>query len=324
MLHPEVVAIGSVLVDHMLFVQEDYLSTIPGKKGGMEEVDYPQMVSIIEKSGTIPTVASGGSAANFIKGLGKLGHKTAFIGKCGQDPMAQVFLQGLLQAQVTTHLIPCNTPTGHVACLVTPDGKRTCRTFAGASKELSHQDLHQDFFHGAKWVHIEAYQLLNGTVVETAMYRAKEAGAKISFDLSSFELVTSQRERILSLLKQFVDLVFGNQDEAAALFGPDPKATCDNLRKLCSLAVIMMGEKGCLVGSDQVKEIQSFDAFPVKPVDTTGAGDLFESGFIHGLLLGKPLADCARYGALLGQAIVQVPGVELPEATWEVLRGGLF
>jgi sugar/nucleoside kinase (ribokinase family) len=305
-------------VDHLIHVPEEYLDQIGGKKWGMEAVSYAQMIQIIEKSGTIPKLIAGGSGANVAKGLGKLGHKVGFLGKIGEDPIGETFIEGLQRSHVIPNLATSQTPTGHAVCLITPDGQRTCRTYLGASRDFGSKDLEPEMFHGCQWVHIEGYQLINGTVVEKAMLLAKQAGAKISFDLSSFEIVETFKMRILELIKGSVHLLFANQEEAKALFGLEVDPTCKMLTEFCKITVITQGEKGCTIGADS--KILSYPAYPVIPLDTTGAGDLFQSGFIHGLLLGKPVRTAARFGALCAQAVVQVVGAEVDQENWIELK----
>lgn len=94
---------------------------------------------------------------------------------------------------------------------------------------------------------------------------------------------------------------------------------CEFLRDLCDTVVIMMGKEGCLIGhgADKIR----MPAFEMsKPVDSTGAGDLFISGFLHGLLRGDPLEKCAFYGTIAGSAIIKEIGAELSKQGWEEVK----
>ncbi len=313
-----ILGIGTPLLDHLLPVSEVYLNTLPGKKHGMEPVDYPSLISIIEKSGSIPKQKAGGSCANTIKGLAALGWDCALTGKSGKDPVSEKVSEDLLQNSVQPYLCTSNTPTSHVLCLITPDGKRTCRAFLGAGGEMTPDDLDPQLFKHTKLVHIEGYSLLCPGLTHRAMELAKQAGAKISFDLGSFELVENYKDLILQLFTEFVDVLFSNEDEILALTGLDPKDGCRSLSNLGKISVVMMGKEGCWAGLGNY-QVQC-PAYPVDPIDTTGAGDLFASGFLHGFLKQKTLEECARYGAITGGSVVQVVGAEIPLNRWPVIR----
>ena len=311
----EVLGIGSAIIDQILPVSEEYLETIPGEKWGSELIDHRELIQIIENSGSIPKRMVGGSAANAVKGLASLGHQCGFISKIGQDEEGIIVTRDFENTGIRPHFISIPKPTGQVVCMVTPDGKRTMRWCKGASVDLKSEDLDPVLFKNVKLVHIEGYLLYNDTLAQKAMQIAKDSGAKISFDLSSFEIVDNYRQTILDLLSSYVDILFANADEASALTHLSPEHGCREMLNLCETAVVMMGEDGCYVGHEG--NVSHFPAFPVKPLDTTGAGDLFAGGFLHGWLKGESLESSAKYGALLGREIVQVVGAELPQENWK-------
>jgi sugar/nucleoside kinase (ribokinase family) len=311
----EILAVGAPLMDNLLQVSESYLATIPGAKWGMETVKYEEIVHIIEKSRANPIQVAGGSAANVIKGLTGLGRKCAMVGKIGNDVFGERVKNNLQSSGVLPILCYSSTPTGHVVCLITPDGKRTCRTYPGASLEMQSENLHLSIFSNVKLVHIEGYTLLCPKLTQTACEMAKKSGSLISFDLASFEIVKTYRQFILELLPQYVDVVFGNDQEALALTSKNPQESCEILRNLCPIAVVMMGNKGCWVGShyEQIK----CSAKSIIPTDTTGAGDLFASGFLHRYLARKSLSECAELGTMLASEVIQVIGAEIPTEIWK-------
>jgi sugar/nucleoside kinase (ribokinase family) len=200
---------------------------------------------------------------------------------------------------------------------VSKDGERTMRCCPGVANDLSGQDLSWSLFSEAKWVHIEGYMLNvhDKDYVCDVMKMAKEAGALISFDLSSVELVLKKREEMLYLLKNYVDLVFGNKEEVRALLKLNPHEGCLKLQEFCTVSVVTLGKDGCLVGSRG--QVYPVKAETVKVVDTTGAGDLFASGFLHGCIAGQPLLTCARWGHLLAGAVCEEYGAEIPPKKWQ-------
>ena len=311
----DVLGIGNPIMDQILPVSEEYLSTISGAKGGMEPVDYESFLKIIKNAGRHPTLIAGGSGTNTIKGLAEFGEKCAVIGSIGNDALSKIYLSSLLKLGIVPLYTQCPIPTAQVVCLITPDGERTCRAYLGASLEMKADYLHPDYFEGVKLVHIEGYSLLNGTLTEKSMELAKKAGAKISFDLGSFEIASRYKQRIIHLISKYVDILFANANETKALTQLDAESGCGVLKDICEIAIVLMGENGCWVGSGNQKE--QYPAFKADVIDTTGAGDLFASGFLHGHLTGKSLAECARYGALAGAAVVQTLGAEISQEGWE-------
>ncbi len=315
----EILAVGAPLIDHVISIDDGYLQSIKAKKGSMQTVDFRTFRRIVLLAKTEVNLRMGGSSANTVKGLAQFGHASAFIGKIGEDPISETFIKSLQKSNVKSLLLRSSTsPTGQVACLISPDGERTFRDFLGASRELTGNDLKPEWFTGVKLAHIEGYTLMNEDLTEHAMRLAKQAGAKVSFDLSNFEIVEQYREPIVHLLSHYVDIVFANADETRALTQRDPEKGCALLKDLCPLSVVLMGSEGCWIGSGL--EMLRCYAYPEVPVDTTGAGDLFAAGFLHGYLTGQSLSTCAHYGALAGAAVVKVFGADIPDEVWDRIR----
>lgn len=313
----EVLGIGAPFLDHVIHVTDEYLALHGNQKGGMQPVDLLTFRKIIEESGVPVSLSAGGSSANTIKGLSKLGHSCALAGKIGKDDAGKAFLERIKHYGITPFLLPTDTPTGQIVCLVTPDKQRTFRDYLGAAQEMRGADLKPHFFEEVKLVHIEGYSLMYEDLPLTAMKMAKEAGALVSFDMASFEIADLYQKETFHLLENHVDIFFANVDETYALTRLPPDKGCAVLKEKCKIAVVLVGKAGCWIGHEN--ELIHCLAYPVEPVDTTGAGDLFAAGFLHGYLLGKPLHVCAHYGALTASEVVQVIGAEIPDETWEKL-----
>lgn len=314
----EILGVGNPLLDYLLHVSEHYLESVPGAKYGMELVSYEEMIQIIERSGSLPKLVCGGSCANTIKGLASLGRTCALAGKIGIDCNGEKVIADLENLGIFPKLSLSSTPTAQALCMISPDGKRTCRTFLGAAAEISPQDLDPRHFERVQLVHIEGYSLLYPGVSKRAMELAKAKGALVSFDLGSFEIVAHYLPLIKDLIKKYVDITFANEQEIFALTGKDPENGCRELHSLTSVAVVMMGEKGCWTGSKE--GVFPFPAYVVDPIDTTGAGDLFAAGFLHAFLSKKSMRICAQWGALTARAVVQVIGAEITETQWSDIK----
>ena len=312
----EVLGIGAPLIDHILHVSHEYISRLDGPTEGMELVSPDDLKKLLKNTPTKDISIPGGSTLNTLRGLSRLGISCGFVGSIGQDNSAQTIKDTLVDHKIVAHLHKSTKATGEVLCFVTPDGKRTFRTYYGASTDLKPQFLQAQFFQGAKLVHLEGYTIANDVNICLETFkRAKEEKVKISLDLSNFEVVLNNKELYVNLLTKRPDIIFANHDEIKALTGLDPEEGVKSLNQHANLVIGLLGIKGCCVAQKGV--VSYYPALPKTPVDTTGAGDLFISGFLFGHLRGKDMATCARYGAILGSYIVQVEGAEIPKSTWK-------
>ena len=319
-----IVGVGSPIIDHILHVDDRFMDTIPGKRGGMVPIDYEFFEEILEKAAEanfFPISMPGGSGANVIKSLALLGYKCGLVGVIGKDRWAQQYLSFIKNLGITPLFQTSDLPTAQVISLVTPDGQRTCRSFLGATQDIHPEYILMETFRDVRWVHIEGYSLLQKTLPETVMEFAKKVGAGVSFDLASFEMVNQFKKRILELIPKYVNLLFANEKEASTLVEKKGNEAHLELQRITEMAVITHGKKGCWVL--QKEGIIHEPAAKVPVVDTTGAGDLFAAGFLGAYLANRPVSECARLGNLLGSSIVQVSGTELPAATWKTLRAEL-
>lgn len=317
----DILGIGSPIIDYILHVDDKFLEKIPGLKGGMEPVDNETLNAIIQSSGQQPIMIPGGSCSNTIKGLASLGFSTALLGVIGHDPIAHQYMNFIRKAGITPLFQHSESPTSQVVCLITPDGERTCRSFLGASQDIHVDMITKELFKDVKLVHIEGYSLLQGLLPEKVMQLAQASGVQISFDLASFELVEQYKERILFLLSHFVDIAFANEHEIKTLTGEGGEKGCQYLRDLSETAIVKQSKKGCWVGKSTLVVHQP--ALEVQMVDSTGAGDLFASGFLGAYLKGKSLHDCALLGNKVGAAAVQIPGTEIPQEQWDQFKQDL-
>jgi sugar/nucleoside kinase (ribokinase family) len=314
----QVLGIGTPLLDQIIHIDDAYLAQHHLRRGSTEPINYTDINSIIFNSNKTPSYVAGGSAANTIKGLSCLGEACALFGVIGDDEEGELLVNRLTTYGVNPLLKKTNLPTGQVLCLVTPDKERTMRFFLGAGTKATAQDITSDMFENITLVHTEGFMFNNGTLLEHSMKLAKAAGAKISLDTASFEIVASHKKQMLELISRYVDILFANEEEAHALTGHGPQKSARILKELCPIAIVKMGEHGCFVAFG--KEELYHDALKVRAVDTTGAGDLFASGFLHGYLRKKSLCECAFYGNLVAAQVVQVMGAEIPESAWEGIK----
>jgi sugar/nucleoside kinase (ribokinase family) len=318
----DLLAVGSPIVDTLARVPEDFLTTIPGAKGGMELVDEPTMTAIISRLPLPPTEAPGGSAGNTAMGAARLGLHTAFLGKLGNDPAAVFYEEHFAKTGGHTHRFKRGTrANARCLSLITPDSQRTMRTNLGASLDLSPDEISPADFEGCRHAHFEGYLLFNRPLMMKMLGCAAEAGCTISLDLASFEVVRAARDILPELLETYVDIVFANEDEAHALteFGTDYELMALQIAKSVDIAAVKVGKAGSHVaGGGKLHTVS-----PVlvdRAIDTTGAGDLWAAGFLYGWLQGRDLPTCGRYGSVLGAEVVQVIGASIPDTRWDDIR----
>lgn len=314
----ELIGVGSPIIDILAQVPESFLETVGGDKGGMVLTDSGSIARWIAQLPSGYTQAPGGSAGNTIFAAAKLGLGTSFIGKVGHDQGGEFYKDSLkaLGGDVSRFKTG-NVANGRCLSLITPDGERTLRTDLGAAATLSPQEVTPADFAGASHAHIEGYLLFNPDLMMAVLNSASRANCRISLDLASFEVVQAAHDRLPDILRNYVDMVFANEEEAAAFVGESlpPEVMARRLAAYCGLAVVKAGAKGAWLARGE--EIIHAPALPdIRPVDTTGAGDYWAAGFLAGWLRGMPLHTCAKWGARLGAEIVQVIGAELPEEAW--------
>ena len=314
----DVVGIGNAIVDVLAQAEEAFIEAHGLAKGAMTLIDGPRAEELYGAMGPGIEV-SGGSAANTMAGLAALGSRAAFIGKVRNDQLGGIFRHDIRAAGVAFDTAPAEDgpPTARCLIFVTPDAHRTMNTYLGACVELGPEDVDEDLVAGAKVTYLEGYLWDPPRAKEAFVKAARvahEAGRKVSLTLSDPFCVERHRAEFRDLVAGHVDLLFANEDEIRALYHAESfDQALQAVREHCEVAVLTRSEKGAVVLADG--EVHVADAAPVdKVVDTTGAGDLFAAGFLHGYTRGKSLYDCARIGAIAAAEVISHFGAR-PEAS---------
>jgi sugar/nucleoside kinase (ribokinase family) len=316
----KVIGMGNALVDVLVKIDDDQLlEQFELPKGSMQLVDKDKSQRIIKALSHLKyDIASGGSAANTINGLAQLGISSGYIGKIHEDKFGGIFRKDMTDKGIEAFLFSGSQDTGIATTLISKDSQRTFGTFLGAAVELSANDLKSGYFSGYNFFHIEGYLVQNHELIENAVKLAKDQGLKVSLDLASYNVVEANLDFLKSLISEYVDIVFANEEESKAFTGLDPEAALDELSRICEIAVVKVGAKGSLVKTNQ--ERIRVEAFPANPVDTTGAGDLYAAGFLFGLVHDCSIEICARLGSLLGANVIEVIGPKMNQERWTVVK----
>ena len=313
----KIIGLGNALVDIIVFIDEDeLLEKLDLPKGSMQLVDIEKSSMIRKACEHLPSsFASGGSAANTIYGLAKLGVETSFIGKIGKDDYGRIFKEDLEKSNIKPVLLTSDTHSGRAVALISPDRERTFATHLGAAIELNADDLHTDHFSGHDIFHIEGYIVQNNELLEKAVKLAKENGMDISLDLASYNVVEDNLEFLRYIVKEYVDIVFANEEESKSFTGKEPLEALNELAEFCRIAVVKIGKEGSLVKSGE--DVFHINAIDVELVDTNGAGDIYAAGFLYGMSRGWSLDKCGKAGAILAGKIIEISGARLDETGWE-------
>jgi sugar/nucleoside kinase (ribokinase family) len=320
-----VLGIGNAIVDVLSHADDDFLAAEGLVKGTMALIDADAADRLYSRVGPAVEV-SGGSCANTIAGAASLGSSVAYIGRVRDDDLGRIFTHDIRAAGVEYATAPAATGPGTARCLVmvTPDAQRTMCTYLGASVGLGPDDVDPDLVARASVTYLEGYLWDPPEAKEAfraAIAAAKAAGRRVALTLSDPFCVERHRAEFLALVENDIDILFANEDEIVALYETaDVDAAVAAVRGRCPIAAITRSERGSLVASaDAVHEVP---AAPVeRVVDTTGAGDLYAAGFLHGLTRGLPLPDCARIGGIAAAEIISHVGAR-PEADLARLVAG--
>jgi len=316
----KVLGMGNALTDILLQIENDeVLNKLNLPKGSMQLVDAQKSEEILTLLSEIqPIMVTGGSASNTINGITCLGGKAGFIGKVGKDNIGDFFKRDMINNGVTPHLELSETASGKCTVLVSADGERTLCTFLGAACEIEAADLKPEMFTGYDIFHIEGYLVQNHELIRTAVKMAKEAGLQVSVDLASYNVVEANIDFLNEMIRDYVDIVFANEEEARAFTGKEPEEALIHISEHCEIAVVKIGKEGSYVKSGD-KSVKIMPRL-AECIDTTGAGDLYAAGFLYGLANDYSHEICGEIGSLVSAKVVEVIGAKMTNEVWNEIR----
>ena len=308
-----VAAIGNAMLDLVCEVPDQFLSQEGISKGAMNLVSRERSNYILKLVRPIKETA-GGSAANTISTLAKLGLKTGYIGKIADDPKGKVFKKDLLDNSIfynTKFLDESYTEaTGKCIVLITPDKERTMNTYLGATEFLTAIDIDEELIAQSEWLYLEGYRF-DGQKSKEAFYKAIEIArknkTKIAITLSDSFCVDRHRSDFKYLLSESADMVFCNEDELKSLYEiQDIQKAQEFIADSISCLACTCAERGAYLFHG--KSVRKIATTKVSVVDTTGAGDSFASGFLYGLSKNFTFDKCATIGNVIASEVLKVYG----------------
>ena len=313
----DVVGIGNAIVDAVAEADDALLAEEDLPKGSMTLIDAARAHALRARMDRAMEVC-GGSAANTVVGVARLGGAAGYVGKVRDDAAGAVFRRDIREAGVDfpTPAAADGAATARCLVFVTPDAQRTMTTYLGACVELGPADIDPDFIARARLLYMEGY-LWDPPAAKEAFRKAlgiaHAAGGRVCLSLSDSFCVERHRAELRDLVASHVDVLFANEDEAMALYEVgDFDAALAAARADCAVAALTRSAKGSVVAGEGA--VHTIEAAPVRRVvDTTGAGDLYAAGFLSGLARGFDLARCGRLAALTAGEIIGHYGAR-PEA----------
>ena len=307
----DVVGIGNAIVDVLVKTDDATIDNHQLTKGTMALIDEHQAEALYASLGP-GLETSGGSAANTLAGIAQLGGRAGFIGRVRDDQLGAIFSHDIraVGAHFQTPAASTGPSTARCLILVTPDAQRTMCTYLGASVQLHPDDLDLDLVAQAKVLYLEGY-LWDSEDAKAAFIAAAEVaranGGEVALSLSDAFCVERHRDSFQELVDGHVDILFANEMEITSLYKANSfEEAAEEVRGRCKVAALTRSELGSwILNGSGTHSVKPFHLGPL--VDTTGAGDLYAAGFLHGYCQGQAIEACGRLGSLCaGQVVTQL------------------
>ena len=305
----DVLGIGSALMDIQVTINDEVLSQLGLPKGGMVLCDAKRREDLLGRLASFKKVqSSGGSVANSLAAVAKLGGKAAMFGCVAEDTIGQAYVQDMEKAGVDFLSKRAQEGSGTCIVLITPDSQRTLATTLGCAPMISKEQIEKQIIARANIFYIEGYlwdRPETISVVKGAMAMAKKYNTQIAFSSNDSFCIERHKEDFLSLLTDGADIYFANAQEAKALSGEsDLSRALDTLNKLKGdrFLIVTNGEHGSYLMHRRDKVY--VEAPKTVAVDSTGAGDAYAAGILYGWARGMPLAEMGKIAADISAQVV--------------------
>lgn len=250
----------------------------------------------------------GSASAIFACGMARLGHPVTFIGKVGIDDFGRFCLDALERANIATaHVMRSAECATGVTVVLSTRQERALVTCLGAIADLRYAELQEPIFQGCRHLHLTSYFLQHALRPDflAIIRQAKRNGLTVSFDPNSDPSQEWSGE-IWQIFSE-ANVVFLNEAEALAITQQkELDGAIGILQKSIVCLVIKLGSRGAI--GVQAGEVVHVPGFKIDAVDTTGAGDSFAAGFVHGMLSGWGLQECLTVGNAAGALSTREPG----------------
>lgn len=307
----DVFGVGNAIVDTLAQVGDEMITDLDLAKGSMALMDSKDQARVLgELEHQNLQLASGGSAANTMVAIAQSGGTGVYCGKVAHDTNGEFYKKDMEETGITfpVPLAPeASLPTGTCVVLTTPDAERTMCTHLGVSTTLNKSEINLDLLAQSKCSYIEGYlwdaEAPRAACVET-FEQSQKLGVRTAFTFSDAFLIDRFAEDFHKVVYQYCDIIFCNSDEARQFFETEEIDECTSrMAKICELAFITDSAAGCYVVEKGI--VTKVDGFPVKAIDTNGAGDAFAGGTLYGLTNGMSATQAAKWGNYFASRVVE-------------------
>lgn len=313
----DVYAIGNALVDMEYEVHDDFFVKHKIDKGLMTLVDEERQNYLLSALGTAPKKQQcGGSAANTVIATSQFGAKSFYSCKVAKDPIGNFYFQDLQDNGVDSNLLHQDREdgvTGKCLVLITPDAERTMNTFLGITSNISKTEIDPEAIRHSKYMYMEGYLVASPTGRAAAVQArkiAEAAGVKTALTFSDVNMVKFFKDGLNEMIGEGVDLLFCNESEACAFTETDDILIArERLKKVAKTFVITLGENGAVIFDGET--YIDIEPYPVKAVDSNGAGDMYAGAFLYGITHHNNYASAGRLASMAASRVVSQFGPRL-------------
>lgn len=309
-----VYGIGNPLIDLLCFVTDKDIENLSLFKGTMNLIDEDKRMEIVEYLNKKEIRYScGGSCPNTMVTLKSLGIETTLAGGIGFDDLGKMYKSRLKELGVNDELVENNAATGTSIILVTEDRERTMCTFLGANRNFNKDDVNLESAKKADIFYFTGYMWDTDSqqgAIRKVLDIKKKSNFIVAFDIADPFAVGRYRQTFFDIIKEYVDIVFANSEEARYLIDNYDAYECSkSIGKLCKTAVVKNGKKGSYISHDgKIYEIPVYGTN--RPIDTTGAGDTYAAGFLYGVQKGYSVEDSGKIASILAGEIINQIGAQ--------------
>ncbi len=319
--------LGNALVDVFIEVSDAEFASLGFERGSSRLVEPAEQKALLERFKTRDVrMVSGGSVANSVIAFSQLGGDAAFLGCVGDDRYGLFYETEFAELGIETgSLVLVGETTGTCVCVITPDAERTMRVSLACAGRLAPRHVDEERLKKAEWLFIEGYGFTNPATMQeairTALRVARANGVKVAVTCSEAFIVHAHRDAFMDVLKQ-TDLLFCNREEAAAVTGAaGAEAAFARLKGMVPSAVVTDGPNGAFLRHAGVEA--HVPAFPCRPVDLTGAGDMLAGAFLYGITHGVAADKAGRAACYLAMKVITQVGARLHHGTRQFWDGCL-
>jgi len=311
----DVYGVGNAIMDMQVRCDDAFLNAMAIEKGVMTLTDDEHQQNILDALADHDVnFCSGGSAANTIVGIAEMGGVAAYACKTGADGFGRQYLDEMKQLGVSITIAAGDGPTGTCVVLITADAQRSMLTSLGVSSCLDADDIIEAEIAQAQYVYIEGYLFAGDSTKAAALQAialAKRNNVKVALTISDPFLIDICHDQFQELIRDSVDLLFCNEDEAKALTGlEDPIACAQAMHQHCENVALTLGERGSIIMHGG--EVIPIEGVAVQAIDTTGAGDMYAAGVLYGVTNGLSWQQAGRLGSYAAARVVAQLGARLP------------